>query len=122
MHAEHYRIDEQAIAKLNQVRAAGGRIVAVGTTTVRVLESLEGAFGSQGMVEKLCSGWTDLFIYPPYRYRNVDRLLTNFHLPGSSLLALVMAFAGVDEVRAAYAAAIAQRYGFYSYGDAMLIL
>jgi S-adenosylmethionine:tRNA ribosyltransferase-isomerase len=122
MHAEYYRIDERTIARLNATRAAGGRIVAVGTTTVRVLESLEGEFGGGGMAERLRSGWTDVFIYPPYRYRNVDRLLTNFHLPGSSLLALVMAFAGVEEIRAAYAAAVAERYRFYSYGDAMLIL
>jgi S-adenosylmethionine:tRNA ribosyltransferase-isomerase len=122
MHAEYYRIDERSIARLNATRVVGGRIVAVGTTSVRVLESLESELGSVGMVERLRSGWTELFIYPPYRYRNVDRLLTNFHLPGSTLLALVMAFAGIEQVRQAYAAAIAERYRFYSYGDAMLIL
>ena len=68
------------------------------------------------------SGWTDLFIYPPYRFRHVDRLLTNFHLPGSTLLALVMAFASPELIRAAYREAIVRRYRFYSYGDAMLIL
>jgi S-adenosylmethionine:tRNA ribosyltransferase-isomerase len=67
-------------------------------------------------------GWTDIFIYPPYTARNVDALVTNFHLPGSTLLALVMALASVDQIRAAYAAAIAERYRFYSYGDAMLIV
>ncbi|MBU0617800.1 MAG: tRNA preQ1(34) S-adenosylmethionine ribosyltransferase-isomerase QueA [Planctomycetes bacterium] len=122
MHAEYYRIDERTIAKLNATRAAGGRIVAVGTTSVRVLESLEFELGSGEVAERLHSGWTDLFIYPPYRYRNVDRLLTNFHLPGATLLALVMAFAGIEPIRAAYAAAIEERYRFYSYGDAMLIL
>jgi S-adenosylmethionine:tRNA ribosyltransferase-isomerase len=122
MHAECYEIDAQTIALLNATRASGGRIVAVGTTSVRLLESLESDLGRGDVPEMPCSGWTEIFIYPPYRYRNVDCLLTNFHLPGSTLLALVMAFAGVEQVRAAYAAAIAERYRFYSYGDAMLIL
>ncbi len=122
MHAEYYQIDGQTIATLNATRADGGRIVAVGTTSVRVLESLEFKLGGGKVPEAPRSGWTDIFIYPPYRYRNVDRLLTNFHLPGSTLLALVMAFAGIEQVRAAYAAAIEERYRFYSYGDAMLIL
>jgi S-adenosylmethionine:tRNA ribosyltransferase-isomerase len=67
-------------------------------------------------------GWTDLFIYPPYAFRNVDLMLTNFHLPGSTLIAMVMALAGIENIRAAYAAAIAERYRFFSYGDAMLIV
>ena len=122
MHAEHYEIEEQTIARLNATRAAGGRIVAVGTTSVRVLESLGSELGGGHVTETSRSGWTKLFIYPPYRYRNVDSLLTNFHLPGATLLALVMAFAGIEPIRAAYAVAIAERYRFYSYGDAMLIL
>jgi S-adenosylmethionine:tRNA ribosyltransferase-isomerase len=122
MHAEYFEIDGATIAKLNATRASGGRIVAVGTTSVRVLESLEFELGRGDAPETPRSGWTEIFIYPPYRYRNVDRLLTNFHLPGSTLLALVMAFAGIEQVRAAYRAAIQQRYRFYSYGDAMFIL
>jgi len=122
MHAEYYEIDGRTIALLEATRSGGGRIIAVGTTSVRVLESLEFKLGAGKVPEGARSGWTDIFIYPPYRYRNVDRLLTNFHLPGSTLLALVMAFAGIEETRAAYAAAIEERYRFYSYGDAMLIL
>ncbi len=122
MHAEYYEIEEQTIARLSATRAAGGRIVAVGTTSVRVLESLDSELGGGCVTETSRSGWTDLFIYPPYRCHNVDSLLTNFHLPGATLLALVMAFAGIELIRAAYAAAIAERYRFYSYGDAMLIL
>jgi len=123
MHAEYYEIDAQTIAALNATRKAGGKIVAVGTTSVRVLESLGDRLGAGG--EDLArdrSGWTDIFIYPPYQFRNVDCLLTNFHLPGSTLLALVMAFAGVEQTRTAYAAAIDKQYRFYSYGDAMLIV
>ncbi len=122
MHAEYYEIDARTIAKLDKTRAAGGRIVAVGTTSVRVLESLESELGSGDVPETSRSGWTNIFIYPPYRFRNVDLLLTNFHLPGSTLLALIMAFAGIEEARAAYAAAIERRYRFYSYGDAMLLV
>jgi S-adenosylmethionine:tRNA ribosyltransferase-isomerase len=124
IHAEWYEVSADALATLGAVRADGGRIVAVGTTSARVLESLpplprrEGAGGGSSPA----SGWTDIFIYPPYRFRNVDRLVTNFHLPGSTLLALVMAFASPELIRAAYREAIHRRYRFYSYGDAMLIL
>lgn len=122
MHAEYFEIDGATIAKLDATRKAGKRIVAVGTTSVRVLESLEFELGRGNVPRTSRSGWTEIFIYPPYRYHNVDLLLTNFHLPGSTLLALVMAFAGIEQVRAAYAAAVAEQYRFYSYGDAMLIL
>lgn len=122
MHAEYYETDAQAIATLHATRTAGGHIVAIGTTSVRVLESLSSVLGEVGEPQAADSGWTDLFIYPSYRFRNVDRLLTNFHQPYSSLLALVMAFAGIQQTRGAYAAAIKQRYRLFSYGDAMLIV
>ena len=96
--------------------------MAVGTTAARVLESLEldrQAACADGVA---AGGWTELFIYPPYRFRNVDHLLTNFHLPGTTLLALVMAFATPEQIHAAYHEAIDRHYRFYSYGDAMLIL
>ena len=121
MHAEWYTVSAETVAQLNRVRAAGGRIIAVGTTATRVLESLPLTLGD-ARVTAGHSGWTDIFIYPPYQYRNVDALLTNFHLPESTLIALVMAFASPEQVRAAYAAAIAERYRFYSYGDAMLVV
>ncbi len=143
MHAEWLEVGSAAIEVLGLTRRAGGRIVAVGTTSVRVLESLptlkaDGTFGTDARLlweakgaasgrlgrdpAGSLSGWTDVFIYPPYDFRNVDRLVTNFHLPGSTLLALVMAFAGPELIRRAYREAIDQRYRFYSYGDAMLIL
>ena len=117
MHAEWYTLDAAAAERINRHRAAGGRIVAVGTTSVRVLESCADA---DGLVHP-GSGWTRIFCYPPYRFRAVDALLTNFHLPRSTLLALVMAFAGVEPIRRAYRHAVAQEYRFFSYGDAMFI-
>ena len=110
MHSERYDVEPAA---WERVRAAG-RVLAVGTTTVRVLESL--ARGAP------LAGRTDLFITPGFEFRRTDALLTNFHLPGSTLLALVMAFAGVEETRRLYALAIDERYRFYSFGDAMLML
>lgn len=124
MHAEWFHVSAAAIERMSAARAGGGRIVAVGTTSARVLETLARGGAILGERESGASehaGWTDIFIHPPYRFQNVDALLTNFHLPESTLLALVMAFAGIGHVRAAYAAAIAERYRFYSYGDAMLI-
>jgi S-adenosylmethionine:tRNA ribosyltransferase-isomerase len=109
LHSERYEV---AAAAWERVRAAA-RVLAVGTTTVRVLESL--ARGAQ------LSGRTDLFITPGFEFRRVDSLLTNFHLPRSTLLALVMAFCGVEETRRIYRVAIAERYRFYSFGDAMLV-
>lgn len=116
MHAEWYEVSEAAASAVSAARAAGARVVATGTTSLRVLES----FGRGSVAAH--SGWTRLFIYPPYTFRQVDALITNFHLPCSTLLALVMAFAGVETTRRAYAEAIRERYRFYSYGDAMLIL
>ncbi|MDI3297693.1 MAG: tRNA preQ1(34) S-adenosylmethionine ribosyltransferase-isomerase QueA [Bacillota bacterium] len=118
MHAEFFTLSGSAAAAINRARAAGGRVVAVGTTVVRTLESVA---GPDGRVEPR-QGWTELFIYPGYRYRVVDALLTNFHLPRSTLLMLVAAFAGRDLVLAAYREAVRQRYRFFSFGDAMLIL
>lgn len=112
MHAERFRIGADTADAIRQTRARGGRIVAVGTTTLRALEASGGEAGE---------GETDLFIRPGYRFRVVDRLLTNLHLPRSTLLILVSAFAGVDRIRAAYAHAVAARYRFFSYGDAMLL-
>jgi S-adenosylmethionine:tRNA ribosyltransferase-isomerase len=116
MHSEWARVSAETADRLGRVRANGGRIVAVGTTSARTLETMK-----PGLGEPL-EGWTDLFVYPPYTFRHVDALLTNFHLPESTLLALVMAFAGVELVRRAYQEAIERAYRFYSYGDAMLIV
>ncbi len=117
MHAEWYEVPAATAAAIAAVRAAGGRIVAVGTTVARALESAAADTGSV----RAGHGETRLFIIPGYRFRSVDGLLTNFHLPGSTLLMLVAAYAGREAVLAAYQHAIAQRYRFFSYGDAMLI-
>ena len=117
MHAERYLIDEPTATAVNAARAAGRRVCAVGTTSLRALES---AVDERGSVQP-GSRDTALFITPGYAFRVVDRLITNFHLPQSTLLMLVSAFAGLGRIRAAYAHAIAQRYRFFSYGDAMLL-
>ncbi|HTY07699.1 MAG TPA: tRNA preQ1(34) S-adenosylmethionine ribosyltransferase-isomerase QueA [Candidatus Edwardsbacteria bacterium] len=114
MDAEYYRIPDQTAAALKVAQAGGRRIVAVGTTTTRALES----FAASGKTED----WTEIFIYPPYRFQLVGALVTNFHLPKSTLLMLVSAIAGAENIRKAYAEAIRERYRFYSYGDAMLII
>lgn len=118
MHAEFGRIDAETATALNAAHAAGGRIVAVGTTSTRLLES---AVGLDGRIAPF-SDETDIFITPGYRFRAVDALLTNFHLPRSTLMMLISAFAGLDVVKRAYAHAVAERYRFYSYGDACLFL
>lgn len=117
MHAEWLEVSDEACRKVRRTRAAGGRVIAVGTTSVRCLES-----ASQGGEIRPFCGDTDIFIYPGYRFQSVDGLLTNFHLPESTLLMLVSAFAGREQVLAAYAEAITQGYRFFSYGDAMFIL
>ena len=117
MHSELFELSSDTAEAITACRARGGRVVAVGTTTVRVLESSVDEDGSIVPAH----GSTDIFIRPPHRFRVVDALLTNFHLPRSTLLALVMAFAGVSRTRDAYAHAVEKRYRFYSYGDAMLI-
>jgi S-adenosylmethionine:tRNA ribosyltransferase-isomerase len=116
LHSEWFSLSQQTVDAINTHRAAGGRIVAVGTTSLRALESAA-AVGdiTAGSAE------TSLFVLPGYRLRIVDRLITNFHLPKSTLLMLVSAFGGVDNIRNAYRHAIEQRYRFFSYGDAMLI-
>ena len=119
VHSEPFSIGEPAAAAIARTRRAGGRIVAVGTTTTRTLEAV--ARDHDGEVAA-ASGEADLFIYPGFEFRVVGALLTNFHLPKSSLLMLVCAFAGRDRVLATYRDAIERGYRFYSYGDAMLIL
>jgi len=116
MHGEWYEVPQKTLDAVAQARASGGRVLAVGTTTLRALESA----AAEGEL-KAERAETRLFILPGYRFRVVERLLTNFHLPKSTLLMLVSAFAGMDNVRRAYRHAIEQRYRFYSYGDAMLI-
>ena len=118
MHEEWYRVPRETAAAVNAMHQAGGHVWAVGTTTLRSLESAVDADGSVQPRE----GETRMFIYPPYSVRSVDRLLTNFHLPRSTLLMLVAAFAGLDLIREAYAAAVRECYRFYSYGDAMVIV
>lgn len=117
MHREWLEVTPAACAEIAAARAAGGRIVAVGTTVVRALET-----AAAGGALAPYSGETEIFIYPGYAFRVIDGLLTNFHLPQSSLLMLVAAFAGTDRVLAAYRHAVAARYRFFSYGDAMLLL
>lgn len=117
---EYYEIGEASCRKIEETRAAGGRVVAVGTTVVRSLETV--AERSEGASLRPAGGWTHKFILPPYRFRLVDALVTNFHLPRSTLLMLVCAFAGRDLIMKAYSEAVRAEYRFFSYGDAMLIL
>jgi S-adenosylmethionine:tRNA ribosyltransferase-isomerase len=118
MHSEFYTVTEATAAALNRVRAAGGRIIAVGTTSVRTLETVTAPDGTV----QAGQGWTDIFIYPGYQYKAVDAMVTNFHLPKSTLLMLISAFADRDLILKAYAEAVEERYRFFSFGDAMLIL
>lgn len=119
MHSEWLEVDEEVCAKVRTARAAGRRVIAVGTTSVRCLESACLKSGSGEIAPY--RGETDIFIYPGYEWRCVDALITNFHLPESTLLMLVSSFAGYDTTMAAYAEAVAQRYAFFSYGDAMFL-
>ena len=114
---EYFELSESAAARLNAARAAGRRLVAVGTTSVRVLEHCASPRGFAAQ-----QGWCDLFIHPGYEFKAVDRLVTNFHLPKSTLLLLVSAFAGRELILRAYEEAVRERYRFYSYGDCMLII
>ncbi len=118
MHSEFYRISQTAAQIINDTKAQGGRVICVGTTSCRTIES---AADESGLIRP-CSGWTDIFIYPGYQFRVLDGLITNFHLPESTLLMLVSALAGKEHVLDAYKAAVAERYRFFSFGDAMLIL
>ena len=116
MHSERYNVPQSTVDAIAAARKAGGRVLAVGTTALRALES-----ASRSGELKAGGGETDLYVTPGFQFRTVDRLLTNFHLPKSTLLMLVSAFGGVDTIRKAYAHAIAKKYRFFSYGDAMLI-
>ena len=117
IHEERFGIDKRHAIAINKTREKGGRIIAVGTTSVRVLETA----ATQGQLSAMTDS-TRLFIKPGYKFRMVDGMVTNFHLPKSTLLALVGAFAGLDTILAAYKHAINMQYRFYSYGDAMLII
>ena len=117
MHSEFYRIEEDAANMINETKKNGGRIICVGTTSCRTIES---AAAEDGTI-RACSGWTDIFIYPGYQFKILDCLITNFHLPESTLVMLVSALAGREHVLTAYEEAIRQRYRFFSFGDAMFI-
>lgn len=118
MHSEFYRVSTEAAAAINAARAAGGRIIAVGTTAVRTLETVAAADGTLKAEE----GWTQKYIYPGYQFKIVDGMITNFHLPKSTLIMLVSAMGGRENVLHAYQTAIEEKYRFYSFGDAMLII
>ena len=149
MHSEFYQLDQEAADIINQTKQSGGRVVCVGTTSCRTVESAAARLRekaltstnaecqagiplSQEIVQgngyeteriwvKPCSGWTDIFIYPGYQFKVLDQLITNFHLPESTLIMLVSALAGRERVLNAYQAAVSERYRFFSFGDAMLI-
>ena len=118
MEAEWIEISEETAREIEETKAHGGKVISVGTTTTRALESFSD--GKGGM--KSGRGMTSLFIYPPYRFRVIDGMVTNFHLPKSTLILLLSAFAGKDLIMKAYQEAVRRKYRFYSYGDAMLIL
>lgn len=119
MHSEYYELNEANAKIINEAKASGARIIAVGTTSSRTLETLAARF--EGMPLQACNGWTSIFIFPGYTFKLVDALLTNFHLPKSTLVMLVSALAGRDAVMKAYEEAIANEYRFFSFGDAMFI-
>ena len=117
MHSEFYMVSQEAADKINNAKKNGGRIISVGTTSTRTLES---AADENGMLHE-CSGWTDIFIYPGYQFKAIDCLITNFHLPESTLLMLVSALAGRENILNAYNKAVEEKYRFFSFGDAMFI-
>lgn len=117
MHSEHYYIPKEAAELINETKKSGGRVICVGTTSCRTLESCAAKYGGI----RACSGETDIFIYPGFRFRCMDALITNFHLPESTLIMLVSAFAGYDNTMNAYKTAVREKYRFFSFGDAMLI-
>lgn len=118
MHSEHYAVPEETAALIRKTKEAGHRVIAVGTTSCRTLESVATFYGDI----KACEGYTDIFIYPGYRFKLIDGLITNFHLPESTLIMLVSAFMGHEQTMETYRAAVEERYRFFSFGDAMLIL
>ena len=117
MHSEFYVVEEDQAALINETKKKGGKIISVGTTSLRTLESASTEDG----ILKAGSGWTDIFIYPGYRFKIVDRLITNFHLPEATLIMLVSALAGKEHIMAAYEEAVKDKYRFFSFGDAMFI-
>ena len=117
MHSEFYQIDEENAKIINETKKVGGRIISVGTTSTRTLESNA---DEEGMI-RAGSGWTNIFIYPGYTFKCIDALITNFHLPESTLIMLVSALAGKDHTLAAYNEAVKEGYRFFSFGDAMFI-
>ena len=117
MHSEFYMVDESQAKLINDTKALGGRVISVGTTSCRTLES---ASDENGVV-RAGSGWTDIFIYPGYQFKVIDSLITNFHLPESTLLMLVSALAGKENIMRAYETAVKEKYRFFSFGDAMFI-
>lgn len=117
MHSEFFRIEEEAATKINRAKDTGKKVICVGTTSCRTVESAADETGHL----KACSGWTEIFIYPGYKFKVLDSLITNFHLPESTLVMLVSALAGREQVLAAYEEAVKERYRFFSFGDAMLI-
>ena len=117
MHSEFYMVSQEAADKINNAKKNGGRIISVGTTSTRTLES---AADENGMLHE-CSGWTDIFIYPGYEFKVIDCLITNFHLPQSTLVKLVSALAGREHILSAYKKAVEEKYRFFSFGDAMFI-
>ncbi len=117
MHSEFYQVEEDAAEKMNRAKASGHRVICVGTTSCRTIES---AAKEDGTMEA-CSGWTEIFIYPGYKFKILDNLITNFHLPESTLIMLVSALAGKDEVLHAYEEAVREKYRFFSFGDAMFL-
>lgn len=117
MHSEFFQIEEEAATKINRAKDAGKKVICVGTTSCRTVESAADETGHL----KACSGWTEIFIYPGYQFKVLDSLITNFHLPESTLVMLVSALAGREHVLAAYEEAVKERYRFFSFGDAMLI-
>jgi S-adenosylmethionine:tRNA ribosyltransferase-isomerase len=119
MHAEYYEMNEETATLIQQTKQRGRRVIAVGTTVVRTLETVAQRFTGE---IQACSGWTDIFIYPGYSFQVLDGLLTNFHLPQSTLLLLVSAFAGRENILTAYEEAIRAKYRFFSFGDAMLLI
>lgn len=117
MHSEFYMVSQEAADKINNAKKNGGRVISVGTTSTRTLES---AADENGMLHE-CSGWTDIFIYPGYKFKVIDCLITNFHLPQSTLVMLVSALAGREHILSAYKKAVEEKYRFFSFGDAMFI-
>ena len=117
MHSEHYEVPEETAKLIKETKSIGGRVISVGTTSCRTLEAVAKEHGEV----TACDGWTDIFIYPPYDFKVLDGLITNFHLPESTLIMLVSAFAGYDNIMNAYKIAVEEKYRFFSFGDAMLI-